>query len=103
MIENLFGSLLILCTSPAYESKEPYLRNILTEYKMDPKETVYIDDRLDQLRSALTIKDMIVVRMQPEFYTPLLPDLVGLVSVVKSMKEFEEFICRGGFKTRSYI
>ncbi|MDR2098914.1 MAG: HAD hydrolase-like protein [Rickettsiales bacterium] len=90
-LRGLFGDLLMLGFSPPVQGKEQALRGLMVEYGMRPEETVFIDDRFSNIRAGLAL-GLHVVRMQPEFYLPLPPDLAVRVPVVRNMRELKDYV-----------
>ncbi len=76
--------------SPAGDTKELALINMLNKYSLDKSETMFIDDRFQQVRAGLSV-GVHVVRMAPQISLPLPPDL-SYVKSVGSMTEFDAYL-----------
>ena len=78
--------------SPAHQSKKEALNAVVEKYALNKAETVFVDDRIYQVRAGVEA-GLCTVRMESVLSLPMPVDLKG-VPVVKSMTELGRVIDR---------
>ncbi len=76
--------------SPANQSKECTLLEILKKYSLNKEETVFVDDRFQNIRAGLSA-GLLTIRMKPKI-SLILPAALSHVKQVNSMTELAELL-----------
>lgn len=76
--------------SPAGQSKENALKNLLEKHSLNKDETIFIDDRFQNIRAGINI-GVHTVRMQPQYSLPL-PKELGHIKSLNTLTEFEKYV-----------
>jgi len=77
--------------SSHYESKDEFIKDMLARHRLKKEETVMLDDRFPNLRSALGAGIGAVWR-KPDIGADRLPADLAALPVVKSLEEFEKLL-----------
>lgn len=87
MFMNIFYSFEF---SPANQSKECALLEILKKHSLNKEETVFVDDRFQNIRAGVSA-GLLTIRMKPKISLTLPADL-NHVKQVNSMTELAELL-----------
>jgi FMN phosphatase YigB (HAD superfamily) len=92
-INERFGNYISDIEISGSHDKAGFIREVLARHNLKVEETIMLDDRFPNLRSALSTGIKVVWR-KPNVGAKELPaDLAGLPTV-KSLEEFEEVLCK---------
>lgn len=76
--------------SPAGQSKDNALNELLEKYSLNKDETIFVEDRFHNIKAGINV-GVHTVRMKPKHHLPL-PKELSHIKSVDSMTEFERYV-----------